>query len=146
MKKLITTMALLCFPFGAYAQDQEVWACQQEESAGLFWQNNSWVSARVNPQTLLVTIPAAPPRHSPNAITDNRNNGTYKLGDDSDSEMFCRTNFNMSVACLNQTGSRFLLLDRETGRLGFATLRGAISMSSDYRDTVASMIYNCTKF
>ena len=146
MKKLITTMALLCLPFGAYAQDQEVWACQQDEAAGLFWENNRWVSAGINPQTLLITIPAAPPRRTPNEITDNRNNGTYKLGDGSDSGMFCRTNFNMSVACLNQTGSRFLLLDRETGRLGFALLVGALSMSSDYRDTVASMIYNCTKF
>ena len=108
------------------------------------------MSSGINPQTLLITIPAAPPaappRLSPNAIIDNRNNGSFKLGDESDREMFCRTNFNMSVTCISATGSYFLLLDRETGRLGFAGLRGALSMSSDYRDTVFSMTYNCTKF
>ena len=104
------------------------------------------MTAGVTPQTLLITIPAAPPRRSPNEISDNRDNGKYKLSDEPDTGMFCRTNFNMSVTCIAAPGSSFLLLDRETGRLGFAAVVGALSMSSDNRDTVFSMTYNCTKF
>jgi hypothetical protein len=146
MNKLLTTITLLCFSVAANAQDQEVWACQQEESAGLFWENNRWVSSGVIAETLLITIPTAPPRHIRNEITDNRNNGTYKRGDAQDRGMFCRTNTSETVSCISGAGNNFFLLDRETGRLGFAALVGALSMGSNYRDSVSSKIYNCTKF
>jgi hypothetical protein len=143
MKKLITTMALLCFPFGAYAQDQEVWACQQDEAAGLFWENNRWVTQRVIAQTLLITIPTAPPSRT--EVSDNRSNGTFKTGDNSIFGMFCRTNSFDDMSCISDAGYQMFLFDRATGRLGYASLFGAL-MSDDRRDTVASHIYNCTKF
>jgi hypothetical protein len=72
-------------------------------------------------------------------------NGTYKRGNTADREMFCRTNHDMSVSCIDITGASLLFLDRETSRLGYAAIFGARSRD-DVRDTVLTRIYNCTKF
>ena len=138
-------MALLCFPFGAYAQNQQVWACQEEASVGLFWENNRWVTSGVVPENMLMTLPTLPPRVLPDEITNNRSNGTYKLGSRPDRPMFCRTNLDMSVTCVNNTGSMLFMLNRQTGRLGYSALLGA-TLDYDVRDTVLTRIYNCTKF
>ena len=151
MSKLLTTITLLCFSIGAIAQDQEVWGCQMEIGSGLFWQNNRWEMSGLNPLTLLITIPVAPPRQAlsfldESEITDNRRNGNYKLGAQDEFEMFCRLNTpSETVSCLSETGNVLLILDRSNGRLGFAALVGAISLA-DNRDTVGNFIYNCTKF
>ena len=145
MNKLLTTIILLCFSVAANAQDQEVWACQQEESAGLFWENNRWVRKGLLPENLLITLPTAPPQMFPHEISDNHSHGTYKFGDEPDSGMFCRTNLGEIVSCVSLAGLEFFLLNPETGRLGYAALFGAL-MRSNERDTVYSSIYNCTKF
>ena len=99
------------------------------------------------PENLLITLPTAPPYIFPSRITDLRDNGTYKEGDTQDFGMFCRRNERIgnTVSCVSGVGSQFFYLDRETGRLGYASLYGALTLG-DQRDSVTSKIYNCTKF
>ena len=146
----LTTITLICFSIGAIAQDQdqdqdqEVWGCQQVEGTGLFWESDRWVSKGLLPETVLLKIPTVPPRLLYGEVKESIN-GTYKRGDDREYGMFCRTNIGDSVSCLSGLGSEFFLLDQTTGKMGHASLFGAL-MGTDQRDTVTNRIYNCTKF
>ena len=56
MNKLPTTIILLSFSIGAIAQEKQIWACHQQASTMLDWENGGWKSYRVTPQPLLLTI------------------------------------------------------------------------------------------
>ena len=135
MNKLLTTITLLCFSVAANAQEKEVWACQQEASTMLSWENNRWVQKRLYPETLLLTI-----------------NGYFSFITQSDRRltMSCEAHDLLSVVqnsdqifrCI--APSSMILLNTETGQLGMTDILGAVSKTAR-RDTVSVKIFNCIK-
>ena len=144
MRKLLTTIPLLCFSIGVAAQENQVWACQEEESGMSLWNqiNDSWILTKVREENLLITLPDEPPVYG--AISESGSNGTFKLGDEDAYPIRCRTNIDRTLSCLAVNGSQLFYLDTSNGRLGYSSLQGAIMLSD--RRSVVHRIYNCTKF
>ena len=126
-KSLLLAAALACS--GAVAQEKEIWACQQTAGTMLNWEGSSWRQRDIIPAPILLTIDGK--------------NSSYKEGDTEkklDCSLVGRT------SCLNNFSSEHIFMDKDTGRMGISTLFGVLSSSSEYRDSVAARIYNCTKF
>jgi hypothetical protein len=126
-KTLLLAAALACS--GAVAQEKEIWACQQQESAMLGWRSNGWELLLVTPKPLLLTINGA--------------SSSYKEGD-SEFRIQCSPleYFEERTTCIDSSGGNYFLLDPETGKMGRSRLSGAINNAY----SVAAQIYNCTKF
>jgi len=137
MNKLLTTITLLCFSVAANAQEKEVWACQQEASTMLSWENNRWVQKRSYPQTLLLTI-----NGNFSSITQNNDNGYLKMSCEAHEILSIVQNSDQIFRCI--AGSTMILLNTETRQLGMTDILGAVSKSAR-RDTVSVKIFNCIK-
>mgnify|MGYP001330325616 FL=1 len=96
------------------------------------------------PETLLLKIPTEP-SITLNDVYTIRDNATVKRGADKEEAIFCREATLGFISCTTSLGSQLYLLNRNNGRLGYATILGAL-MDRGGRDTVANFIYNCTKF
>ena len=125
-KSLLLAADLACS--GAVAQEKEIWACQQEAGTMLNWEGSSWRQRDIIPAPILLTIDGK--------------NSIYKQGD---TETYLDCSLGRRTSCLGLT-SDHILIDTDTGRMGISTLFGVLSSSSEYRDSVAARIYNCTKF
>ena len=129
-KSLLLLAALACT--GAIAQEKQIWACQQQASAALEWENGSWKRYGVNPIPLLLTIDGA--------------NSSYKMGEYEFALRCEEIEFEPYISCIaTGTGSQHFYLDPNNGKLGTSLLFGAIN-TGVIRDTVGVQIYNCTKF
>ena len=94
------------------------------------WESGSWAIYRVNAQPLLLTIDG---KYS-----------SFKRGDD-DNGLECSALDLIGTsrtACASITGGYYILIDNDTGKMGFSFLSGALNN----RDSVFASAYNCTKF
>ena len=100
----------------------------------LSWENNRWADYTVAPENVLLTIEARLVQ--------------IKFGDAPNRSMECALwddgNFPY-LLCRDSVG-RTLMFNTATGQLGYSNLYGAITESSNYRDSVVTIIYNCTAF
>lgn len=134
-KTLLLAAALACS--GAVAQEKQVWACQGifDGTTGFSWENGKWVNSLFNERNILVTIDGS------NAVI--KDNGT-------DFHFFlCTATSSFAVndalvSCSN--GNSLFLLNPESGQAGYSRLLGAANSDREYRDSVATALYECTKF
>jgi hypothetical protein len=131
-KTLLLAAALACS--GAVAQEKQVWACQMVNSTMLAWENNSWEAYTITPYNILFTINAD-------------NTGNAKRSDEDYVSRFTCTSPLVGdyYSCLPSSFLSHYLFSPDEGKLGISDLYGAISTSAN-RDSVASQIFNCTKF
>jgi|TARA_B110000879_G_scaffold206229_1_gene287881 hypothetical protein len=153
-KTLLLAAALACS--GAVAQDKEVWACQPEASAALFWRDGQWVNRGMIEQNLLLTINADRKllydldNEKFHPLASWEKTGIAKFSEKEPIEIYCvGLENNRSMSCQDLTLSLHFHFDYRDGDLGVAALGGATdyySAESPYRDTVHASVYNCTKF
>jgi hypothetical protein len=131
-KTLLLAAALACS--GVVAQEKEIWACQQEVGTGLFWEGGTWRQKGIIPTPLLLTIDGK--------------NSSYKEGDREVAVDCSEKDILLAsvISCLDNFSSEHIFMDKDTGRMGMSALYGVRSSSSEYRDSVAARIFNCTKF
>ena len=128
-KTLLLAAALACS--GVVAQEKEIWACQQIAGTGLFWEGSSWRRMGINPYPLLLTIDGE--------------NSSYKIGADNGTGLDC-SRTGVFTSCITVIPANHIFMHTATGRMGMSSLFGAVSTSSEDRDSVNAQIYNCTKF
>ncbi len=130
MKKLTTLILLLLSPM-VTAQEKEIWACQETEAVGLFWENGEWVKKGVNTANWLLTVDGA--------------NSSMKLRG-KDFSMECSNHRSASGAYYSCTdGNWTIVLNPATGDAGFSRMLGAIN-SSPFKDFAGVSVAQCTKF
>jgi hypothetical protein len=130
----LAAIPAICLSVTASAQEREIWACQQVEGAGLFWENGNWQVSGLNPQPLLLTIDGA--------------NGKWKQGD-AERQGPCTTPiYSTLISCVDSTmGTSHVVLNRDAGIAAHSNVYGAVMPPRDgYRDSPSVGSYNCTKF
>lgn len=129
-KTLLLAAALACS--GAVAQEKQVWACQMEEGTLLNWENNSWENYGVAPYNVLFTL-------------DTYTTGSVKKSNEDSADSLTCKYFGGLYSCHDLSLGSHYYFNRDSGKLGFSALFGAI-WNTPVRDSVGVSIFNCTKF
>ena len=131
--RMITLVYLMLVSTLLAAQEKEIWACQDTETNGIFWENGKWVPKLVNTNNWLLTV-------------DGLNSSVKFVGDDYPMECSnYRSVFGAYYSCTD--GYWTVVLNPATGAAGFSKMLGAIfSLANDSRDSVTVSVAQCTKF
>jgi hypothetical protein len=132
MKKLTTLILLLLSPL-VVAQEKEIWACQETDTNGLFWEDGRWERRGVTSTQYLFTLDGS--NSTIKAPEDLNAVGLNCLYEAVDEYWFCSGHFL----------AKSFILDQATGAAGFSTLLGAIH-SAARRDSLKVSALQCTKF